>query len=373
MTLGGINISVASSQNPSTYASAVTLTATVTPSTATGSVTFYDGATALGTVALASGSAALTVSTLAVGAHSITALYPTSGTTSAAIHQTVNNAGSSISLSSSANPSALNQSVNFTGIVAPSLCTGTVTFYSNGTSIGTGTVSNGDATLATSWGSAGSRSMTASYGGDSNCSGSSTPPPALAEVVAALTQSSVVLTSNPNAWYSGQTIAFTATVAPTPPNNETVTFYDGNASIGSAPTNGGVATLSLNAGLATVGQHSITAVYPGDGTLSASTSNALVQNVGPYIYPTGLSLSQGPAQMGFVISGLGFPAPCNNCVTLNGANAPVVQNPPTPNGTTSITVQVPGNAGNGGPVVVAVNGIPSNGVPFTVIGGFGCQ
>ncbi len=58
----------------------VTLTAVVTPSTATGSVTFNNGSTALGTVALSSGTAALTTTTLPVGANSITATYNGDGT-----------------------------------------------------------------------------------------------------------------------------------------------------------------------------------------------------------------------------------------------------------------------------------------------------
>ena len=45
---------VTSSVNPSTYGQTVTLTATVSPSTATGSVTFYDGLTVLETEALKS-------------------------------------------------------------------------------------------------------------------------------------------------------------------------------------------------------------------------------------------------------------------------------------------------------------------------------
>jgi hypothetical protein len=53
----------------------VTFTAAVSPSTATGSVQFLDGATVIGTVTLSGGSAVLAVSNLAVGAHSVTAAY----------------------------------------------------------------------------------------------------------------------------------------------------------------------------------------------------------------------------------------------------------------------------------------------------------
>ena len=53
----------------------VTFTATVSPSTATGTVEFFDGSASLGTVALSSGQASLTTSSLAAGKHSITAIY----------------------------------------------------------------------------------------------------------------------------------------------------------------------------------------------------------------------------------------------------------------------------------------------------------
>jgi hypothetical protein len=88
--------SLASKPNPSTFGTAVTLTATVTPAgsaTATGSVTFTDGATALGTAPLSSGKATFTTSALAVGTHSITATYSGDfnyiGSTSTTLTQTV--------------------------------------------------------------------------------------------------------------------------------------------------------------------------------------------------------------------------------------------------------------------------------------------
>lgn len=64
-----------------TYQSAsVKLTATVTPSTATGNVVFNNGSTRLGIVALSGGTAVLTTSALPVATNSITATYGGSGT-----------------------------------------------------------------------------------------------------------------------------------------------------------------------------------------------------------------------------------------------------------------------------------------------------
>jgi hypothetical protein len=66
---------VTSDANPSKSGRTVTFTATVSPSSATGTVQFFDGLTSLGTATLNSGSASLSTSTLTIGKHSITATY----------------------------------------------------------------------------------------------------------------------------------------------------------------------------------------------------------------------------------------------------------------------------------------------------------
>jgi Glycoside hydrolase family 44/Bacterial Ig-like domain (group 3) len=53
----------------------ITLTATVAPASATGTITFLDGNTAIGSASLASGKGLLTLSTLSVGNHSLSAAY----------------------------------------------------------------------------------------------------------------------------------------------------------------------------------------------------------------------------------------------------------------------------------------------------------
>jgi hypothetical protein len=56
-------------------AASVTLTATVSPTAATGTVTFYDGTTSLGTGTLSSGTATLATSFSTTGTHTLTATY----------------------------------------------------------------------------------------------------------------------------------------------------------------------------------------------------------------------------------------------------------------------------------------------------------
>ncbi len=78
-------------------------------------------------------------------------------------------------LSSSADPSSFNQSVTFTATVSPNgsgTPTGTVTFMDGSTALGTGTLSGGLATFATSALAIGTHPVTAVYSGDSNFLGS---------------------------------------------------------------------------------------------------------------------------------------------------------------------------------------------------------
>jgi hypothetical protein len=170
------SVTLASSVNPSAAGQSVTFTAAVSPAAATGTVQFLDGAASLGTATVASGSATLAISTLAVGAHSITAVYGGSATyltsTSAAVAQTVNKAASSVTLTSSVNPSTAGQSVTFTATVSPAAATGTVQFLDGAASLGTAPVASGSAALALSTLASGVHSITGVYSGATNYAGS---------------------------------------------------------------------------------------------------------------------------------------------------------------------------------------------------------
>jgi uncharacterized repeat protein (TIGR01451 family) len=88
------------------------------------------------------------------------------------------------------------------------------------------------------------------------------------------------LTSTPNPSIAGQSVTFTATVrrtaGPGLPTG-TVSFKDGSTTLGVVPLANGTATLSTSS--LSVGQHAITAVYSGDGSLLGSTSPVLTQVV----------------------------------------------------------------------------------------------
>jgi hypothetical protein len=270
-------VTLASSANPSTYGASVTFTATVSPSAATGTVTFKDGTTTLGTGTLSGGKATFSTSTLTAGSHSITAAYGGAtnynSSTSSALTQTVNKANTTLTLASSKNPSTYGSSVTFTATVSPSAATGTATFKDGSTTLGTGTVSNGKATFSTSTLIAGSHPITAVYGGDTNYNTSTSS--ALTQTVNKAT-TTVTLTSSSNPSASGVTVIFTATVSPSAATG-TVTFKDGSTTLGTGTLSSGIATFSTST--LALGSHSITASYGGDTNDNTSTSSTLTQKV----------------------------------------------------------------------------------------------
>jgi hypothetical protein len=157
--------------NPSIYLQSVTLTATV-PSDATGTVTFNDGATTLSTVTISAGTApTYTTSALTTSTHSITAVYSGDANyntaTSSTLTQTVNKATPTVTLTSTANPSTLNESLTLKATV-PLGVTGTVTFKDGTTTVGMATIVGTMATYATTSLTLGTHSITAVYSGDTN-------------------------------------------------------------------------------------------------------------------------------------------------------------------------------------------------------------
>jgi hypothetical protein len=286
-------VTLGSSADPSSAGATVNFTATVTATgsnsstgTLSGTVTFSEGSTVLGTGALnASGVAMLSTATLALGAHSITASYGgatyyASGT-SAVLTQTVQQATTATTLSSSANPSIVNATITLTATVSGNGAapTGAVIFKDGTTQIGQGTLNGaGHASITVSTLSVASHNIVASYAGDTNNLASSST--AMAQVVQKAT-TATALTATPNPSSQGVYVQFAASVtgngtAPT----GTVAFMEGTTTLGTGTLNGsGIATFNTNS--LTMGQHTIVAVYQGDGNNSTSSSASLQQNVLP--------------------------------------------------------------------------------------------
>jgi hypothetical protein len=239
-----------------------------------------DGSSVLGTVALSGGSASITLSSLTVGGHNITAVY--SGDTNflgsnAAIAQTVNQAATSTSLSSTVNPSSFGQNITFSASVtsgASSAITGSIAFMDGSTLLGTVALSNGSASISFSSFVVGGHTITATYSGDTNYAGSSAT---LTEVVNKA-GTTTTLNSSQSSTTFGQTVTFTASVfAASGDPTGIVTFMDGSTVLGTGTLVNGVATFSTSS--LAVGSHTITAIYGGDDSYNTSTSAPLTQTV----------------------------------------------------------------------------------------------
>jgi Big-like domain-containing protein len=303
-------VSLVSSLSASALGQAVMFTATVKPAvgsgTPTGTVTFNDGATVLGTGTLSGGTATVTTSGLAGGVHSITAVYGGdanfTGGTSPILTQTVNKAGSSISVASSKNPSSRGASVIFTATVTSSVATtptGLVTFQDGASMLGTGTLSGGTATFSNSGLGTGTHSITAIYGGDANFTGS-TSPILLETVSKAASSTSVASSNNPSILGAAVTLTASVTSLATGTPSGTVTFQDGASTMGSGTLSGGTATIATS-GLA-AGAHSITAVYGGDAIFAGGTSPVLTQTVDKVASSTTVASSNNPSIFGTAVT-----------------------------------------------------------------------
>jgi Bacterial Ig-like domain (group 3)/Fibronectin type III domain/Putative Ig domain len=112
-------------------------------------------------------------------------------------------------LASSPNPGTYGHSVIFTAGVTPAVATGTVTFADGGTPIGTGTLSGGVATYATSSLATGTHSIVATYGGDGNFNGSTSNT--VAQTVNQATQATLVASATPSTIVNGNTSTLSTT------------------------------------------------------------------------------------------------------------------------------------------------------------------
>jgi hypothetical protein len=311
VNLSSVNLTVSSNNNPSVYGQSVTFTVSAQPLagsiTPTGTITFLDGTTTLGTSVLSGGAAQLPASALAVGSHSITAKYSGdinyAAGTSSAFTQTVNQASTSVTLISSANPGSFAQTLVLTATVQPpagTTASGSITFMDGATTLSSATLSNNAAQFSISTLAIGSHSLTAVYSGNANLAASTSA--SLTETIAQ-SSTSVSLTTSLNPATYGVAVTFVATVqTPTGgPATGTFSFFDGSTLIVTTPVNNnGVqhSSANLTVGEFQGGTHSITAVYSGDSNYTGSTSPAVVETINPAASTTSIASSLNPATSG---------------------------------------------------------------------------
>ena len=281
------SLSISSSANPSIVAGAVTFTVTVNAG-ATGALTLDDGTTAIASGSPdATGKFVFTTTTLSAGTHPLTAVYGGDANfnpkTSSVFTQTVL-AAAGVTLTSSLNPALVGQAVTFSGSVAPqtggtAVPTGTVTLWDGSTDLTPAALTlnpSGAYSLTTSSLAIGSQQITAKYSGDSVYGAGYA---SLSEVVMGSTTTTLTSSANPSVF--GQSVTFTATVAPVSPATATaggtVTFTVDSGTPVSVTLSGGTAKWSTST--LTVGAHTVTATYAGSSAL-ATSSATVTQTVG---------------------------------------------------------------------------------------------
>ncbi len=270
-----------------------TITETVPPGV-TGTVTFSNDGTSIGSAPIVNGTATITVPSLPIGTNPITAT--TSGdannnpATSSATTVTVTQSSTPVLVAPIVTPNnpAPNSPVTITEPI-PSGVTGPINFYNGGTLLGTGTISNGVATITIPSLPVGTDQITAT-GINTSTSGTITSPPTT--VVVAKVAATVTLASSVNPSAPGQAVTFSATVQSAATG--TITFLDGTTILGTGAITGGVATITTS-GLA-IGTHSITASYSGDSSYNTAVSAVLAQVVGKIPTVTTIIVS-APAQL----------------------------------------------------------------------------
>ena len=210
-------------------------------------------------------------------------------------------AGTTTTISSSANPSSYGQSLTLTATVssATGTPTGTVSFQDGATAIGTATLTGTTASLTISTLTVGTHSITAVYSGDSSFASSSSSN--LSQSVTKAT-TSVALTSSLNPAVIGQSVTFTATVTGAfgGASTGTITFKQGTKVLNTA-------TLSANSAIFTtstlaVGSDSITASYSGDTNFLGSISNTLSEIIKKIATTTKVLSSANPSVAGQIVT-----------------------------------------------------------------------
>jgi hypothetical protein len=290
------------------YGDPVTLTATVAPSAATGTVLFMQGANVLGTGTISGGVATLTTSSLPAGTYTITSSYQGDANYGASTSGPI-----TLTIARKTGPGGTAALTITVGDATRSYGEGNPAFSYTVT----GALVNGD-TYATAvagvpvYATAG---MPVSPAGtypisvadlNSNNYVIAFVKGTLTVTKATLGQNGVAnitLTSSLNPSVYGNSVIFTASVPA--PATGSVQFSDGNAALGTGTIANGIATLTTST--LAVGTHPVTAVYSGDADYNSATSAVYSQVVTAQAAVLDFTLTLTSAQSQTVLPGASAP------------------------------------------------------------------
>jgi subtilase family serine protease len=253
-------------------------------------------------------------------------------------------------------------SVTFTATVSPSSATGVVKFYNNGstTALGSGTISSGTATFATSALPVGTNSVVGSYNG---INGPSSSSPVTVTVVAPDFTLSAGSTS-PASIPAGQSASVTLTIAPVNNSMQTINFTPSTSS------NPGSCSAGLPAGaLCTFSNptnpnspNSVTLTGSGSQTLIltvTTTANMVIPTVAQAITVTGTASGTGGESHSTTANLTVTATNQSFMLTTTAATFPV-----TVGGTATVNVTV-ANPGTGGGSPIPFVGASTTALPIT--------
>jgi uncharacterized repeat protein (TIGR01451 family) len=288
----------------------------------TGALQLFNGSTLVATATVTGGTA-----TFAYVAGNLTAVYSGdnnySGSTSA-VTTFFTPATSSLTITSSVNPSSFGQAVTFTANLStnggpPGSPTGALVFLDGAASLGTRTLSGPQASLTTSALTPGAHTITAQYIGDAIF-----PAASASLLQTVLAQVTMSVTASPTTPQFGQPVTLTANVSsgaglsgiasPTGQVTFTMpnpTFFGPPVTLGTGSLSSGAA--SINVATLPVGTTIVTAQYGGDSNWTAASRTVSV-TVSQAATSTVLSLAMASgkvsltASVGPVAPGAGAPS-----------------------------------------------------------------
>ncbi len=322
-----------SSKNPADVGMPITLTARVTPtlgsSTLSGSVLFLDGDNPLtcgtsGKVTLMNSVAPCQVSYSAAGSHTLAAQFAGSATVQASSASLVQIIGSGTlppnggttatqtTLTSSKNPATVGDTLTLTASISPTSGQfspgGSVTFKDNGTLIdhcgsqGVVPLTSGSASCAVTYSEAKSHTILASYSGDSQFSASTAT---LNQILNHPKQPVTVIfnapaTAEPDSHVTLTVVVSSQSSGTTPVG--TVTFLNGSGALADCsklPLVSGNATCTFTPAL---GSHVLSVSYPGDSQFEAGQSVSRTLTVAKSLPPLPQAI-RNPVQTQVAIGG----------------------------------------------------------------------
>ena len=336
ITINGISTSTSLAvlpTGPQPYGTSETITATITPTAATGTVQFEENSTDIGSpVAVSAGTASYVTTTLPVGTDPLEAEFTGSGVyanSNGSTSLTINGISTSTSLAVlPAGPQPYGTSETITATITPSAATGTVQFEENSTDIGSPVaVSGGTANYVTTTLPVGTDPLESVFTATGNYAGSNG---STSLTVNPITTTTALGESPASPQVVGTSETITATVTPASATG-TVQFEEDNADIG-GPVNVSSGSASYVTTSLPIGSDPLEAVFTASGNF-ASSNGSSVFTVSPN--PTTTSLAVLPAG----------PQPVDTSETLTATVSPTAA---------TGTVQFQANGSNiGSPVAVS--------------------